>query len=840
MSSATNGWPEGEAFNAELFALNKPSSSKINSIADHALSLSKHYKQVVYTIERYIRKSSRDTRLFGLYVIDALIRKSRQHFGERKDPFASRLANNMLLTFAKALEIRREDFGRVAKILKSWKSNHFFPKELLEEMDALYASQAASMDGDADYDRDNGEKDGSESPIAPVGDESPDRLDIPTPVATHTSSHSRQPPTPQSSSKPSRPHASSQPARDPRRAAAAAAAASQPSTPSSRSFPPPPPPPPSSSSTSASATGALANLQSMLSPSHAAAPPTSVSSSSQSTAFPFPPAQPPAAFPPPPPPPPVAAPAPVPEPAAPAADMGWEYSDEEEEEEDEEARKEKVRKKLEEEKERMAAAQAAPPTPRSAPVPLPNAFPQPPSPSQFQQQPPGFPSPYPQAQPPHTAGHGPTPPPPTTTTMGYPGPETPQTPTQTPARRSRFSAPKPKEEVEAGMAAEMASLPHGSPALQSTPSTSPSYERHPSSARDVSPLSRERRRSRSRSREREREQEYDRYQRESDRGGREREREWDRGGNARHRDRSSTTGAPATSSSGAREKSNREMPGFVVLPPPYQERSAIAADVVQVLSSTLAVSHPALNVMGVDFHTLRATLMDRFSSFGLIDSINARDRLSFIKFRTRRSAAQAKQNFDGGHLPLNLHGHPATIIWGRAKDMDKERFDANSGEGVVPRQASAVLNMAPTEEPDPEIDEGWRNSRRGGGGGGGGDGNGGRTTNSGQWQGHQPSQHHSPSSVPAGAAGNWPQSNGMGMPPSGPAYPGAGGSFPPPPPPPPPTGAGPFPFPPGQGGMPMSMQGNMAGMPPPPKPGMPHINPQRTWLLPQGQKDTRP
>ena len=90
-----------------------------------------------------MRKSTKDTRLLGLYVIDSLLRKSRAKFGEGpKDVFAARLSGNMLLTFAKLIEVRRSDLDRVKRILDSWKSKSMFSDELLEEMEAIYQSAA--------------------------------------------------------------------------------------------------------------------------------------------------------------------------------------------------------------------------------------------------------------------------------------------------------------------------------------------------------------------------------------------------------------------------------------------------------------------------------------------------------------------------------------------------------------------------------------------------------------------------------------------------------------------------------------------------------------------------
>ena len=61
-------WPGEAEFEAELFSINSPSSARINAVAKLALKHYKYYKFVVHCVEKFIRKTKREYRLYGLYV----------------------------------------------------------------------------------------------------------------------------------------------------------------------------------------------------------------------------------------------------------------------------------------------------------------------------------------------------------------------------------------------------------------------------------------------------------------------------------------------------------------------------------------------------------------------------------------------------------------------------------------------------------------------------------------------------------------------------------------------------------------------------------------------------
>lgn len=634
------------------------------------MSLYKHYKLVVHSLEKYVRRSTRDTRLFGLYVIDALLRRSRAKFGEGpRDIFATRLAINMLLTFAKLIEVRSFDLPRVHKILQSWRAKNIFSPDLQDEMEAIFesAKDGANPDDDDDDEEDERKRqhmEGDASPVPPTGDESPVDFEHPPQVA-HVAPAV---PAPYTAAPRAAPPGGS---RDPRRAAHAAAASS------AQSFPPPPAAAPAASASDPTL-AALANLQSMLAtPAPAAAAPVPMP---MAAAAPVAPAALPAA---------VLPVAPLPPPPAAVAEDDWGYDDEDEEEEDEEARKEKLRVRLEQEKARMEAAQIDLPAAVTPAAQTPTSLTTPQDPFGHMQFPPLAAAPPVQAptQPPAASDTG--------------------APAAAPARRSRFGAPKSKEEVEASLAAAAPALLHSSSAASGG-----SYERR-------GPTSPPAERRRSRSRSRERDQQRSSYQQSGGGGG---------------ASSSISISGPNHGGGGAgggggngRLPRDAQSPGFVRLPDSEQ----VGTSWVRVLSTTLRVGHAPLSSLGLDPAELRTTLKERFSVFGQVDWLNPTEKQSYVRFRTRRDACMAKSQ---AH-PMQIGGAPARLHWAKAREMDQEMFNQLSGEGAV-EAGSAVLQRTPVEAPDLDVDEDFRDKRRGrvggaGGAGGASEGRGGAAQSSG-------------------------------------------------------------------------------------------------------------
>ena len=71
------------------------SANKIQAAADAGLAYHREYKTVVHLVERFVRKQEPEKRLAGIYVIDAICRKSKK---EDVDPFGPRFAKNLAET----------------------------------------------------------------------------------------------------------------------------------------------------------------------------------------------------------------------------------------------------------------------------------------------------------------------------------------------------------------------------------------------------------------------------------------------------------------------------------------------------------------------------------------------------------------------------------------------------------------------------------------------------------------------------------------------------------------------------------------------------------------------
>ena len=261
-------------------------------------------------------------------------------------------------------------------------------------------------------------------------------------------------------------------------------------------------------------------------------------------------------------------------------------------------------------------------------------------------------------------------------------------------RRSRFSAPKSKEEVDAELAAA-AGFPAAPPALAHAGSSgmSGSFDRsggrsHTGGSPD------DRRRSRSRSRER------DQPNSRSDRGG---------PGNA-----------PGGGSGGGRGGTGAQNPGFVRLPESEQSGSTW----VKVLSTTLRVNHEKLATLGMDQNSLRNQLRSSFQNFGTVDWLNVTDTTSYVRFRTRRSAALAKSGSDGLSVGASVSA-PVRLSWAKAKEMDKGEMTQQHRTATrrrqsqhskvrctaIPRRRSAPANpAAPAHAPPPCADRSPRPS----------------------------------------------------------------------------------------------------------------------------------
>lgn len=109
------------------------------------------YKHVVQNVEKFISKSKPTYKVTGLYVIDALIRKSQSEFGPDKDVYTKRFQKNMLQTFQHLAKsaISSSDKEKCKKIVFLWRKAKIYEESLLDELDSIITKTTNSSKTDA-------------------------------------------------------------------------------------------------------------------------------------------------------------------------------------------------------------------------------------------------------------------------------------------------------------------------------------------------------------------------------------------------------------------------------------------------------------------------------------------------------------------------------------------------------------------------------------------------------------------------------------------------------------------------------------------------------------------
>eukprot|EP00474_Spongospora_subterranea_P009856 CRZ10314.1 hypothetical protein [Spongospora subterranea] len=124
-------WPGQAELHSRLKKLSGISSSKIASIAKVAVRSAKFYKFIVHAIERHIRHGDRRSRLQGCCIIDAILRKSKEQFGD-KNPFPERFTKNLGTTLDAILDCDESDKTKIYRIVRIWEVSRLLPADGLE------------------------------------------------------------------------------------------------------------------------------------------------------------------------------------------------------------------------------------------------------------------------------------------------------------------------------------------------------------------------------------------------------------------------------------------------------------------------------------------------------------------------------------------------------------------------------------------------------------------------------------------------------------------------------------------------------------------------------------
>ena len=174
MSSSSSSWSEEAQFTATLNAIKAPSGSKIRRIAELAVEHSRHYKHIVYAVERLIRKAhSTPQTIAGLYCIDAIVRHSRHsHSQQQPDVYVARFSQRLAELLLDVVErCGNEGKQAIRKLCKTWKARSVFDSELLDRMLEEVGEEGEEDEEGTEEERDRRRKEQAETDSEDEGDE---------------------------------------------------------------------------------------------------------------------------------------------------------------------------------------------------------------------------------------------------------------------------------------------------------------------------------------------------------------------------------------------------------------------------------------------------------------------------------------------------------------------------------------------------------------------------------------------------------------------------------------------------------------------------------------------
>ena len=67
-------------------------SAKLKAVVNAAFKYQNEFKMVVYEVENFIKKSPVQNKIYGLYALDSICKKSRGQFSKEKDIYSNRFA----------------------------------------------------------------------------------------------------------------------------------------------------------------------------------------------------------------------------------------------------------------------------------------------------------------------------------------------------------------------------------------------------------------------------------------------------------------------------------------------------------------------------------------------------------------------------------------------------------------------------------------------------------------------------------------------------------------------------------------------------------------------------
>ncbi|KAJ3064693.1 RNA binding protein Nrd1, partial [Quaeritorhiza haematococci] len=131
-------------FDKEIHSLldSKPpvSASKIQLLTRIALKHSKLYKNVVYSIEKFIQKCPPEYKLAGLYVVDSIARAASKVPQGEGENYIQRLGEKLESMFPHLILAPSKDKEKMKRVVGLWKKGGVFQIDMLDEIQQAYFS----------------------------------------------------------------------------------------------------------------------------------------------------------------------------------------------------------------------------------------------------------------------------------------------------------------------------------------------------------------------------------------------------------------------------------------------------------------------------------------------------------------------------------------------------------------------------------------------------------------------------------------------------------------------------------------------------------------------------
>lgn len=94
------------------------------------------YKHIVQLTEQFILRCSAEFKVPGLFIIDAIVRQSKQNHQDR-DLYGPRFMRNIASVFSSLAGCAPGDKPMITRVLQLWKKGSVFPEKLIAILEEL-------------------------------------------------------------------------------------------------------------------------------------------------------------------------------------------------------------------------------------------------------------------------------------------------------------------------------------------------------------------------------------------------------------------------------------------------------------------------------------------------------------------------------------------------------------------------------------------------------------------------------------------------------------------------------------------------------------------------------